>query len=138
MRAIRIQYAGNDRTRILWDQDTDGKLLMTQKYLMNVATDKDSDAIFEDRGTELLSAAIGGALLWGDVGNEDDFAAVNTLYFCNYEESAAVYNSDDNVVQFSITAAAYDNNTISLSMAADFEFADGTTYNTTLDLADNG
>lgn len=137
MRAIRIQYDGNDNTRILWDKDTEGKLLMTQKYLMNVATDKSSDAIFPERGTNLMSQALGGAFLITPA-TTGTFASVDTLYFCNYEESATVFDSNDNVSNFSLTSASYDNMTSSVDMAASFTFKDGTTYNTTLTITDNG
>ena len=137
MRAIRIQYDGNDNTRILWDKDAEGKLLMTQKYLMNVATDKASDPIFPDRGTDLMRHALGGTFLISPT-TAGTFASVDTLYFCNYEESAGVFASSDNVTNFALTSASYNNATSSVNMAASFTFQDGTSYNTTLTVTDNG
>lgn len=137
MRAIKIHYNGGDDTRILFREETSGKLLQIQKYLLNVATEKDTDPIFPDRGTDLLRTALGGALVSPDT-SDDGFAAVDTLYFCNYEEYPEVFNSDDNVSFFALIPADYQHYKRSLSFAANFTFADGTEYNTDLEIADNG
>jgi hypothetical protein len=136
MRAIKIKYNGGDDTRILFREETTGKLLQTQKYLLNVATEKNTDAIFPERGTDLLRTALGGALITNN-GVRDGFAAVDTLYFCNYEEAAEVFNSADNVIQFTLRPGNYRHATRQLSFAANFTFKDGTTYNTQLELANN-
>lgn len=137
MRAIKIHYNGGNDTRILFREETSGKLLQTQKYLMNVATEQGSDPIFADRGTELLATALGGALISLDT-IDDGFAAVDTLYFCNYEEAPEVFESPDNVSFFALTPIEYHQATRSLSFAADFTFNDGTELNSTLEIADNG
>lgn len=137
MRAIKIHYNGGNDTRILFREETSGKLLQIQKYLLNVATEAGSDPIFPDRGTDLLAAGIQGTLVSSTTA-DDSFAAVNTLYFCNYEEHPDMFKSGDNVEFFSLDPTDYQHHNRSLSFAAEFTFKDKTEYNTVLEIADNG
>lgn len=138
MRAIAIKYNGGDDTRILFKQEVSGKLLQIQKYLMNAATEKDTDPIFAERGTDLIKTALAGSLVSTVNANDDGFAGVDTLYFCNYEEAPIVYASGDNVINFVLSPMDYDASTTSLSFNAEFTFKDYTETSTNLTIADNG
>lgn len=137
MRAIKIQYDGGNNTKICFTEETSGKLLQIQKYLLNVATTAGTDFIFPDRGTALMETGLQGALV-SQTSIDDGFAAVDTLYFCNYEEYPEVFKSDDNVEFFALEPVEYQHQTRSLSFAAEFTFRDKTEYNTVLEIADNG
>lgn len=123
MRSIKIKFGGSN-TSIDFLSEVSGKEAIKQKYLVNTLTTKDSDPIFKNRGTDLLATAIGGALITSN-NITDGFAAVDTLYFCNFEESKEVYSSGDNVVVYSLVP---DYNYLTITSAvfnAEFEFADG-------------
>lgn len=137
MRAIAISYTGGYTTSIDFRKETTGKLLQEQKYLMNVATIKGSDPIFPARGTNLLTSAIGGALVSVN-GLTDAFAAVDTLYFCNYEESKEMYNSKDNISTFTLIPSAYTASANTVSFIASVTFKDQTSNSTTINIATNG
>lgn len=137
MRAIALDFSGGYTTRINFRKETSGKLLQEQKYLMNVATRRGSDPIFPTRGTNLMDSAIGGAIVAIN-GLTDAFAAVDTLYFCNYEESASMYKSPDNIKYFSLSPSAYNSTLSSVGFTAEFTFADKTKNSTTINVANNG
>lgn len=123
MRSIKINFNGS-KTSIDFLSEISGKAALQQKYLVNTLTTKSSDPIFNNRGTDLLDAAIGGALITS-TNITDGFAAVDTLYFCNFEESKEVYDSGDNVTLYSLTPDYDYLTTTSAVFNAEFEFADG-------------
>lgn len=137
MRAIAISYTGGYTTSIDFLHETSGKLLQEQKYLMNVATIKGSDPIFPDRGTNLLTSAIGGALVSVD-GLTDAFAAVDTLYFCNYEDSPEMFHSKDNIATFTLIPSAYTASANTVAFIASVTFKDQTSNSTNINIATNG
>lgn len=128
MKDVRIRFDGGGNTGFVLNEMVQDKRLFEQKYLINVATSKNTDAIFEDRGTNLLAAAIGGAIIdTSEATHAGAFAALDTLYFCTYEETPSVYESDIYVSDFILTPTYYDNIARSLSFTANFIFKDGTT-----------
>lgn len=132
MRSIKIKFDGSN-TSIDFLSEVSGKEAIKQKYLVNTLTTKGSDPIFKNRGTDLLTAAIGGALITSS-NITDGFAAVDTLYFCNFEESKEVYNSGDNIVLYSL-APDYDSlTTTSATFNAEFEFVDGSSSKVTFNV----
>lgn len=137
MRAVAIDFTGGYTTRINFRKEVTGKALQEQKYLINVATQLGSDPIFLSRGTDLLTTAIGGALVSID-GLTDGFAAVDTVYFCNYEESKEMFDSGDNVQYFTLTPSSYEASINSVGFVAHFVFADQTETSTTVNIAHNG
>lgn len=137
MRAIAIDFTGGYTTRINFRREVSGKSLQEQKYLVNVATKAGSDPVFPRRGTKLLDSAIGGALMSIN-GLTDGFAAVDTVYFCNYEESKAVYESPDNVVAFTLTPTSAGSSLAEVCFTANFLFADQTKTKVPVTVANNG
>lgn len=137
MRAIAIDFTGGYTTRINFRREVSGKSLQEQKYLVNVATKAGSDPVFPRRGTKLLDSAIGGALMSIN-GLTDGFAAVDTVYFCNYEESKAVYESSDNVVAFTLTPTSAGSSLAEVCFTANFLFADQTRTKVPVTVANNG
>lgn len=137
MRAVAIDFTGGYTTRINFRREVSGKSLQEQKYLVNVATKAGSDPVFPRRGTKLLDSAIGGALMSIN-GLTDGFAAVDTVYFCNYEESKAVYESPDNVVAFTLTPTAAGSSLSEVCFTANFLFADQTKTKVPVTVANNG
>lgn len=127
MKDIRIQFDGNDGTRLVLNQIVEGKSVFEQKYLINTATTQGSDKIYPERGTSFLQQAIGGTLIdWNSSIHTGNFAATDTIYFCSYEEHPDVYNSDIYVSSYQLIPALYDNTTRTLSFRAIFAFNDGT------------
>lgn len=137
MRAIAIDFTGGYTTRINFRREVSGKSLQEQKYLVNVATKAGSDPVFPRRGTKLLDSAIGGALMSIN-GLTDGFAAVDTVYFCNYEESKAVYESPDNVIAFTLTPTSAGSSLAEVCFTANFLFADQTKTKVPVTVANNG
>lgn len=127
MRDLRIKFNGADGTRLLLDETVEGKLLLQQKYLINTVTTAGSDKIYPDRGTNLLAGAIGGAIIDSTssmhLGN---FAALNTIHFCSYEEHPSVFTQPGYVMQYDLEPLAYDKSTNVLSFKAKFTFNDDT------------
>lgn len=137
MRAVAVDFTGGYTTRINFKREVTGKALQEQKYLVNVATNAGSDPIFPKRGTKLLDSAIGGALMSIN-GLTDGFAAVDTVYFCNYEESKAMYESPDNVRVFTLTPSAVGSSMTEVCFKAHFLFADQTENTVSVTVANNG
>lgn len=136
MRDIRVQFDGESGTRILLNEAVEGKLLTQQKYLINVGTSKGTDKIFPQRGTNLVGGAISGGII-DSVSAEHlgNFAALDTLYFCAYEEHLAVYNSSEYVQDFSLKPTDYNNFTKTLLFTAEFKFKDRTETSNEITLA---
>ncbi len=127
MKDIRIKFEGSDGTQLVLDKTVEGKSLLEQKYLMNTATTQGTDKIYPNRGTKLLQQAIGGTIVdWNAAMHTGNFAAIDTSYFCTYEEHPAIYNSDIYVSNYQLVPAIYDNTTRTLSFRASFTFNDGT------------
>jgi hypothetical protein len=137
MRAVAIDFTGGYTTCINFRREVSGKSLQEQKYLINVATKAGSDPVFPKRGTKLLDSAIGGALMSIN-GLTDGFAAVDTVYFCNYEESKAMYESPDNVRAFTLTPTQVGSSLTEVCFTANFLFADQTETKVPITVANNG
>lgn len=127
MKDVRIQFSGSPATCFDFTRAVEGKSLYEQKYLINTATSKNTDYIFPDRGTNLLRDAINGVMISNNEAlHSGNFAALDTLYFCSYEEDPGVYNSDEYVQQYKLMPAFYDHYKRSISFRASFEFKDET------------
>lgn len=127
MRDVRIQFNGDKGTIFRCDEEVAGKSTYEQKYLINSATSKGTDPIFPDRGTDLLKGAIGGSVInFSSAFHLGNFAAVDTLYFCSFEENADEFNSEEYVDAFTLLPTEYDNSTRTLTFKATFSFKDGT------------
>lgn len=137
MRAVAIDFTGGYTTRINFRREVSGKSLQEQKYLVNVATKAGSDPVFPRRGTKLLDSAIGGALMSIN-GLTDGFAAVDTVYFCNYEESKVMFESSDNVIAFTLTPTSAGSSLTEVCFTANFLFADQTKTKVPVTVANNG
>ena len=110
------------------NETVEDKECIMQKYLINSVTSKNTDKIFPERGTDLLKGAIGGAVIDAQAAMHlGNFAALDTLYFCSYEETPSIFDSDMYVNNFDLKPADYDGTTNTLSFFADFYFKDGTT-----------
>ena len=136
MRDFRIRFDGSEDTMVSLTEDATGKLLLTQKYLMNAATTNGTDKVFPERGTTLFASAIGGEIIDANaaihVGN---FAAIDTLHFCSYEEHPDVYMQEDYVDDFNLVPKAYDNLTHTLSFTAIMSYKDGVSDSSTYYIA---
>jgi hypothetical protein len=71
-------------------------------------------------------------------GLTDGFAAVDTVYFCNYEESKAMYESPDNVRAFTLTPTPAGSSLTEVCFIANFLFADQTETKVPVTVANNG
>lgn len=127
MRDLRIQFNGETGTRLLLNETVEGKRLLQQKYLINTATTAGSDRIYPNRGTTLLAKAIGGAIInEKEAAHLGNFASLDTLHFCTYEEHPDIYTQPGYVMQYDLEPLSYDNSTNILSFKAKFSFTDST------------
>lgn len=127
MKDLKIKFNGATGTTILLDEIVTGKLLSCQKYLVNTVTNRGTDIIFSDRGTTLFSSAIGGALIDSNTTiHICNFAAIDTLYFCSYEEHADIFDSDEYISAYSLSVLDYDNDNKILHLKATMTFKDNT------------
>lgn len=127
MKDLKIKFDGAKGTTILLDEIVTGKLLSCQKYLVNTVTNKGTDIIFKDRGTTLFSSAIGGALIDSTATTHIcNFAAIDTLYFCSYEEHADIFSSDEYISNYNLSVVDYDNDNRVLHLKATMIFKDNT------------
>lgn len=138
MRDIKIKFnAGND-TRLVLTEYVEGKELYQQKYLINTVTSKNSDPIFEDRGTDLLKTLISGAIVDAEQAvHTGNFASTDTEYFCTYEEHRAAYESDEYIDAYALEPVDYDNDNRVLTFQAIFDFKDGTQTDDTYNITDS-
>lgn len=127
MQDIRITFSG-DGSDIDLSAKVEGKALYMQKATVNIATEAGSDAIYEDRGTALLSSAISGAMVDRMMATHyGNFAALDTLSFINLQEYAAVSASGDLVRNIDVATNEYSIKDSYVEFTLTFEFADGTT-----------
>lgn len=129
-RDIRVSFNGSANTRLVLNEAVSGKNLYEQKYLINTATSNGTDRIYPDRGTNLLKSAIGGCMVdENETMHAGNFAALDTLFFCSYEEHRDVFESEEYVQEYNINLVKYDNDTHSLVFRAVLLFKDGTSTN---------
>ena len=139
MKSIAIVFDGGSGTFIDWKSMKEGKECITQKYLVNIATEKGTDPIFPDRGTDLLPQAIGGVVIDAAsalmIGN---FAATDTIYFCAWEEDPEVYSSGDYPEAAELIPTGYSNNERILNFDLTLTFQDGTSTTVETTISSNG
>lgn len=127
MRDIKVQFDGQNNTRLLLNESVEGKMLTQQKYLINVGTSIGTDKIYNDRGTEFLPRIVAGSIVDSNAAwHAGNFAAVATLYFCSYHEHPDIYKEDSYVQTFTIEPIDFNNKTQMLQFKAKFLFKDGT------------
>ena len=128
MKDLRINFDGQDGTYIDLKDSVEGKRLYEQKFLVNLATSKNTDIVYEDRGTNLLVGAIGGVFI-SSISTQHliNFSTTDTLYFCSYEEHADIYESDEYINGLAIDTVSYNNSTNCLVIGVTFSFKDDTT-----------
>ncbi len=139
MRSINVIFSGESGTLIDWTHSVRDRQTVEQKYLMNIATEKESDPIFPDRGTDLLAQAIGGVVI--DVASAQmigTFAATDTIYFCSWEEAPSVYEADYYPTSAELIPTEYTNYGRTLNFELILTFRDGTTTETTTAISSNG
>lgn len=139
MRAINVVFNGGSGTFIDWTKAVGDRQCVEQKYLMNIATAKKSDPIFPARGTDLLTRAIGGAVVdSASAKTLGNFAATDTIYFCSWEETPEVYEADYYPTAAELSPTSYTNSGRTLNFELTLTFRDGTTTETTTAISSNG
>lgn len=82
MKDVRIHFNGDDDTVFDFRAPVEGKAQVVQKVLLNIATERGSDPLFEDRGTNLLRDSINGLTINKTAAQHTgNFAAVYTKTF---------------------------------------------------------
>lgn len=138
MKDIKVKFNLGADTRLNLKAVVEGKDLYQQKYLINTVTSANSDPIFPERGTTLLQQLINGAIISREeASHAGAFAAINTDYFCTYEEHKSIYESGDYVMSFSLIPINYNNDSRVLSLGATFMFSDGTQSDPNFNITDN-
>ena len=126
MKDVRIKFNGENDTVFDWNSPADGKDMYAQKCLINLATERGSDPLYADRGTDLFKSAIGGSLLSNNaIAHAGNFAALNTIMFVNGEDYAAVSGSPDLVHGCRLQPMLLSKNSSILTYKVNFRFADG-------------
>ena len=130
MKDVRIRFNGENDTVFDWNSPVEGKDMYAQKCLLNLATERGSDPLYADRGTDLHKAAIGGSLLSDNaIAHAGNFAALSTVMFVNGEDYAAVSGSPDLVHNCNMQPDLLDKNSSTLVFKVSFRFKDGTETN---------
>ena len=95
---------------------------------INIATEQGSDPIYPDRGTNLLASSINGLLIDKvEAQHAGNFAALDTLTFCNFNDyAAATKGSGDIITAMTIVPTSYDMDKRVLRFDVTMTFADGT------------
>lgn len=126
MRDIKIIFNGSS-TRIDLEKYVEGKNLYEQKALVNAVTDQGSDPVYPDRGTTMIADSINGnAYDINRAAHIANFAALDTLYFINYQEYAAVQDSPDLIKDIAMSVIEYSGAEGRIRFSAKFTFADDT------------
>ena len=128
MKSIQIHFDGAENTVFDFRVPAEGKTLYTQKALINIATEQGSDPIYPDRGTDLLASSINGLLIDKvEAQHAGNFAALDTLTFCNFNDyAAATKGSGDIITAMTIVPTSYDMDKRVLRFDVTMTFADGT------------
>lgn len=108
MKGIKLHMNGDRDTLFDFRAPVEGKKHYAQKMLVNLATERGSDPLYPDRGTTLLTGAIGGVIIdTASASHLGNFAALDTVVFVNggaypeLKENEA--EMDDAVVDINIT-----------------------------------
>lgn len=135
MKDIRIRFDGS---KSVFDFNTpvEGKDLSKQKVFLNLATEQGSDPLYPDRGTELLSQAIGGVMISNTEAQHcGNFAALDTEIFLantEYPDVAADRTqSGDLIADIHVALKTLDPDTQAVTFTVAFTFQDGTTTDET-------
>lgn len=126
MKDIKVFFNGASGATIDLSQKVEGKSLCEQKCLVNIATEVGSDPIYEDRGTDLMAEAVGGAIVSeNDAIHAGNFAALDTMSFvaAHYPTDEETGESGSPLRDLNITTLRIENGV--LSYAAQLEFTDG-------------
>ena len=90
MKGLLVTLAGVGGSRIHLDSAVEGRDSHIQNALVTVGTFLGSDPIFPDRGTELLDAAVRGALIdQASRRHYCNFAALDVLFFTRANDEQA-------------------------------------------------
>lgn len=135
MKDLKIILNG-DKTTIDLNAITEDKNLYEQKVLVNMATSKGSDYIYEDRGTDLLRDAIYGKVYSQSgtvhIGN---FAALDTIFFIRSTDPEELDGSDFTVNDINVTGISYVNATHTLNLSVQVIYADDTQTETVAEVS---
>lgn len=133
MKDFRIHFDGGEDTVFDFRTPVEGKDMYIQKMLINIATEKGSDPLYPDRGTNLVSDAVGGLVVNGQAAaHSGNFAALSTNLFVNREDYAATAGSPDRIKSCRLSPAGIDSENGSVSYKAVFAFNDGTSTTETI------
>lgn len=134
MKDVKIIFSGDSSTINLTEEVRD-KNLYEQKVLVNMVTEKGSDAIHPDRGTDLLADSIRGKVYSRSgtihVGN---FAALDTIYFIRNSEPIDEKGKPYTLQDINVTGISYDNADNVLNLSVQVIYMDDTTTEIVADL----
>jgi hypothetical protein len=81
MKGIRLDLEQSG-AKFNFDEPIEDFSALIQNCLVNVGTSKDTDRVFEEKGTDLLKDAVSGLLVDpGGIAGSAQFASVDTLFF---------------------------------------------------------
>lgn len=130
MKGIRLHMNGDADTLFDFRSPVEGKEHYSQKMLVNLATEKGSDPIFEERGTDILAEAIGGVIIdTATAKHLGNFAALDSVIFVTGGAYSDLKSDEeavkDMVVDCSVTIRDVD--TLNQTASFDVEFIHGDT-----------
>lgn len=127
MTDVKVYFNGEDGASIDLTRRVEGKHLYSQKALINVGTEQGTDPLYEERGTTLMTEAIGGyAATDNGALHMGNFAALDTLSFLEENEYESALDDTDRIRDMDLHTIEYDEETEILSYGATFFFRDGT------------
>ncbi|MCQ2172157.1 MAG: hypothetical protein MJZ17_05335 [Bacteroidales bacterium] len=108
MQDLAIRFNGDGDTVFDFDRMVEGKAAEEQRFLINVATSRNTVDLYEDKGTEMMEMALSGAVSdYNTAAHAGNFAALDTLLFIGAVSDDERMNSDDYVAEASISPMEY-------------------------------
>jgi hypothetical protein len=134
MKDVKIIFNG-DASTINLTEEVNDKNLYEQKVLINMVTEKGSDPVYADRGTDLLADSIRGKVYSRSgtihVGN---FAALDTIYFIRNTEPSYVKGEPYTLQDINVSGISYNNEDNVLNLSVQVIYTDETSTEIIADL----
>ncbi len=98
-RGVKIEFLDGGDLRIDPSSEVDGFDAVVQSCTVNLLVSKGSDPLFPDRGTDLLTRALSGAVFSSQSARHAaNFASVDTLFFSRRKERADADDKPESVL----------------------------------------
>lgn len=137
-RDIAIRFDGVSDTVFDFGREVSGKEAEEQRYLINIATDRDEDNLYPDKGTDMMSGVLQGLVIdYNSASHLGNFAALDTTSFMGSIGPSDRILGDDAVYVMAVTPLSYSPNEKLLNFSVVFTFRDGNSTSTSVTVNDH-